>query len=64
MLDLEEVHNCLIRVPEGKLGVIRGLEDFLVIDEHDVLLIYPKDREQEIKAVTLRLKERGLDKFL
>ena len=63
-LDLEEVHKCLIRLPQGKLGVIRGLDDFLVIDEQDVLLIYPKGYEQEIKAVTRRLKERGLEGFL
>lgn len=64
LLDLEEVSKCLIRLPAGKLGVIRGLTDYLVIDEGDVLLIYPKNKEQEIKAVTQRLKTGDLEGFL
>jgi mannose-1-phosphate guanylyltransferase len=46
---LEDVHNSYIRAPEGKLVVVGGVDDLLVIDEGDVLLIYPRNREQEIK---------------
>ncbi|NRB64814.1 MAG: mannose-1-phosphate guanylyltransferase [Saprospiraceae bacterium] len=48
---LAETNNCLIRLPEGKLGVINGLYDFIVDDEGDILLNHPKSREQEIKAI-------------
>ena len=48
----EDVNNCLIRAPKNKLLVLRGLDDFIVIDEEDVLLIYPKNKEQDIKKVT------------
>ncbi len=54
---LKEVKNCLIQMPENKLIVANGLEDFIIIDEEDVLLIYPKSKEQEIKAVTKELRE-------
>ena len=49
---LDEVSNSLIRMPKGKLLVAKGLDDFIIVDEGDVLLIYPKSKEQEIKAVT------------
>ena len=48
---LEEVKNCFIKSNQEKLIVIRGLENFIVIDEKDILLIYPKDKEQEIKSL-------------
>lgn len=53
---LEGVTNCLVRMPKDKLLVAKGLEDFMIIDEGDVLLIYPKSLEQEIKTVTQKLK--------
>jgi len=45
------LNNNLIRIPKGKLSVIKGLENYIIIDDDDVLLIYPKNDEQEIKAV-------------
>jgi mannose-1-phosphate guanylyltransferase len=54
-----EVTNTLIRTPTDKLVVIRGLDDFIVVDENNVLLIYPKNKEQEIKQVTTTLKQLG-----
>ncbi|RZL44065.1 MAG: mannose-1-phosphate guanylyltransferase [Pedobacter sp.] len=50
--DLTETSNCIIQLPKGKAAVIRGLEDFIVVDDEQVLLIYPKSKEQEIKAVS------------
>jgi mannose-1-phosphate guanylyltransferase len=50
-LHLENTQNCIIQLPKGKVAVIKGLEDFIVVDDGKVLLIYPKGNEQEIKAV-------------
>ncbi|NRB54310.1 MAG: mannose-1-phosphate guanylyltransferase [Saprospiraceae bacterium] len=55
---IEDTHNSLIRISSDKLAVIGGLDDFIVVDEGDVLLIYPKNREQEIKQ--LRAKVQSL----
>ncbi|MEM6316122.1 MAG: mannose-1-phosphate guanylyltransferase [Bacteroidota bacterium] len=52
---LDDVSNSLIRMPKGKLLVAKGLDDFIIVDEGDVLLIYPKSKEQEIKGVTKQL---------
>jgi mannose-1-phosphate guanylyltransferase len=49
--------SCLIRAPKGKLVVVKDLEDYIIIDEGDVLLIHPKSKEQEIKEITTALKK-------
>ncbi|MCK6694687.1 MAG: mannose-1-phosphate guanylyltransferase [Thermoanaerobaculia bacterium] len=59
-----DVQNSLVRAPKGKLVVLKDLDDYIVVDEPDVLLIYPKSKEQEIKQVTVRVKEQFGDIFL
>lgn len=61
---LSGTKGCLIRKPEDKLAVIDGLENYIVIDTPDVLLVYPKDREQEIKQITNRLRFEGGEDYL
>jgi len=39
------------------LIVAKGLENYIIIDEGDVLLIYPRDGEQEIKKVRSSLSD-------
>jgi mannose-1-phosphate guanylyltransferase len=53
---LEEVNHSLIRLPHDKYAVIKGLNDFLVIDSNDVILIWPKSEEQNIKNVVEKAK--------
>lgn len=50
--------NTLIRAPHNKLVVAEGLDDYIVVDEGDILLIFSKSKEQEIKAVTASIKEK------
>lgn len=59
-----DVTNCLVRTPAGKLVVLKDLNDYIIVDEGDVLLVYPKSKEQEIKQVTALVKERFGDKYL
>ena len=52
---LENASNNIIRTEGKKLVVIDGLNDFIVVDKEDVLLIYPKGKEQEIKGIASKL---------
>lgn len=56
--------NNMIMTQDGKLVVIQGIEKMCVIDTKDVLLICERSQEQEIKAITLDLKQADLDEFL
>ena len=59
-----EVRNSLVRLPKDKLAVIKGLDNYIIVDEGDVLLIFPKDQEQEIKAVTQKIAETKVKGYL
>lgn len=54
-VDIRETSNCIIHLPTDKAAVIRGLENFIVVDDGEVLLIYPKSAEQEIKQVAQKM---------
>lgn len=49
---LENAENNIIRSDAEKLIVIEGLNDYIIVDRNDILLIFPKDKEQEIKRIT------------
>jgi mannose-1-phosphate guanylyltransferase len=42
-------HNCLINLPDNKLAVIQGLDDYIVVESDNILLICRKQDEQKIK---------------
>lgn len=50
-INIAETEDCLIQLPAGKAAVIKGLSNFIVVDDGKVLLIYPKSDEQEIKQI-------------
>ncbi len=48
----------MIRTPEGKLVVLEGIHDYIIVDKAEVLLILPKAREQDIKTLLEEVKEK------
>lgn len=44
--------NNMIQVSKNKDVVIKGLENFIIVENENTLLIYPKDLEQEIKQIS------------
>ncbi|MBT8289905.1 MAG: mannose-1-phosphate guanylyltransferase [Muriicola sp.] len=57
LLEMESRGN-MVRLPKGKIAVIDGLEDFIIVDKEDVLLIVPKTKEQDIKAIVSKTKAK------
>ena len=51
---LENASNNIIRSNAKKLVVIDGLDDYIIVDNENVLMIYPKSKEQDIKQITER----------
>ncbi len=54
---LENASNNIIRSDAKKLIIIDGLDDYIIVDKDDVLLIYPKSKEQDIKRITNLAKD-------
>ncbi|WP_231427209.1 mannose-1-phosphate guanylyltransferase [Pedobacter sp. Leaf250] len=57
-IHLKNTTDCMINLPKGKAAVIRGLDNYIVVDDEHVLLIYPKSEEQEIKGVAKEMVEK------
>ena len=38
--------------------VIDGLQDYIVVDKEEVLLIFPKSKEQDIKKTLQQVKDK------
>jgi mannose-1-phosphate guanylyltransferase len=53
---LENASNNIIRTDAKKIVIVDGLNDFIIVDHKDVLLIYPKSKEQEIKSLIEKVK--------
>jgi len=53
---LQNSSSNIISTAKEKLVIIDGLEDFIIVDKDNVLLIYPKSKEQEIKGIVAQLQ--------
>jgi mannose-1-phosphate guanylyltransferase len=58
-----DASNNMIVVPKDKLVVVQGVEGLCIIDTDNVLLICQKSQEQEIKEITIDLKQAELEKY-
>jgi mannose-1-phosphate guanylyltransferase len=54
----------IISLPEGKIAVVQGLDDYIIVDTGDVLLIVARDQEQNIKLYLDQVKSRTGEKYL
>lgn len=58
----EDATGNMIRSPKDKIVVVDGLKDYIIVDKEEVLLIYPKSKEQYIKKVLNSVKNKFGDK--
>jgi mannose-1-phosphate guanylyltransferase len=59
----DDASGNMIRSPKDKIVVVDGLRDYIIVDKEDVLLIYPKTKEQDIKKVLNKVKDKFGDKY-
>ena len=56
--------KCMVSVDDGKLVLLQGVEDLIIIDTKDALLICKKENEQKIKEYVAELKRNFGDAYL
>ncbi len=61
---VHDATDCMVQVPGDKLVVLQGLKNFVIVDTQDVLLIFKKDKEQELKQLVNEVKRRKEDRYL
>jgi mannose-1-phosphate guanylyltransferase len=60
---IDATHN-MVHVPNNKLVLLQGLNDYIIVDTEDVLMICKKEKEQEIKQYVAEIKRNKGDKYL
>jgi mannose-1-phosphate guanylyltransferase len=59
-----ENEGNIFNISPGKIAVIQGLKDYIVVDSENVLLIVKKEEEQNIKQYLEDVKNSTKEKFL
>jgi mannose-1-phosphate guanylyltransferase len=54
----------IVSLPQGKVAVIQGLDDYIIIDSGDVLLIVSREQEQNIKLYLDDVGREAGEKYL
>jgi mannose-1-phosphate guanylyltransferase len=55
---LVEAENNMIYTASKKVVIIDGIRDYIVVDTEDVLLLFPKKKEQEIKSLLAEISSK------
>lgn len=56
--------ECMVKVPDKKLVVLQGLDQYIVVDTPEILLICERNKERQLKEYVAEVKRNKGDKFL
>jgi len=56
--------DCIVNMPDDKLVVLQGLDDYIVVEDEGVLLICKKEDEQNIREIVNAVKIEKGEKFV
>lgn len=56
--------NCMVNVPGEKLVILQSLHNYIVVESNDMLLICPRDEEQNVKNIVADVKAKFGSKFI
>jgi len=59
-----DTKNSIVHVPDDKLVVLQGLDDYIVVEQDNVLLICRKEDEQQIRTFVNDVKVEKGEKFV
>lgn len=60
---LKNAEGNMIFTSSEKLVVVDGLDDFIIVDKENVLLIFPKEKEQDIKKLLGEVSDKFGKKY-
>lgn len=59
-----DCHRCVFSASSDKVIAVAGLEDYIVVDSDNVLMIYPMQKEQEIRRVVNEVRSLMGDDYV
>lgn len=61
---IDDGNGNFIRTHNNKIVAVEGLNDYVIVDEKEVLLIFPREKEQEIKQLRERVGKNYGDEYI
>ena len=52
-------NNCIVNMPEDKLVILQGLDDYIVVESNKTLLVCKKSDEQKIREMVNEVNGHG-----
>jgi len=59
-----DANGCMIKAENGKLLLLQGVENLIIVDTPDVLMICERGKEQQIRDYVAEVKRNKGDRFL
>ncbi len=59
-----DANGCMVKTENGKLAVLQGIENLIVIDTPDVLLICERNKEQQLREYVAEVKRNKGERYL
>ena len=59
-----DTQNCIVNMPKDKLVVLQGLNDYIVVEDDNILLICHKNEEQQIRRFVGDVRLSKGEKFV
>ena len=59
-----DTENCIINMPAEKLVVLQGLDDYIVVEDDNILLVCRKKDEQQLRQIVDDVKLKKGERFV
>ena len=61
---LYDCKNCMVKLPNGHVAVVQGLEDYIIVEEGDVLVICKKNDRKAIRKFVVDAQMKFGDEYI
>ena len=61
---LYNCENCLVRLPSGRIAVMQDLQDYMVVEEGQVLVICKKEDQAAIRKFVTEVQVNMGDEYV
>ena len=61
---LANCQGCVVKMPDGKIAVLQGLTDYVIVEEGNVLMICKRDDQQAVRKFVNDIQVNGKNEYL
>lgn len=61
---LFDCQRCVVKMPDGKMAVLQGLTDYVVVEEGNVLMVCKREDQQAVRKFVNDIQVNGKNEYL